>query len=551
MPAQSANHPSHLSEASSQSKSRPNLALKQELGACFRSILFDECEAWTEGDEQNVPEFFGDLNLDQVVNSITNGREEYRLKRFFYLPLRRVEAVRYRQDVFRDLEKPRLLQLVRLFAEDMRSMRAHLARSEKRYYKLQKQAAFLDAVEAYCNATVTFTRGLVSAGPSSSGFQRLSDFLNRYSTSENFTALKGETAKIRAALRQVRYSLHIRSARVTVDRNDIGEDYSQEVLHTFEKFRQTDPRGHRFKLPQSIEMNHIEARILDLVARLHEGLFAHLDDYCSRHRSYCHEVIARFDREVQFYIAYLEQMEQVEKVGLSFCFPEVTSESKEVQALDTYDLALANQLISAHKDVVTNSFYLKDPERIFVVSGPNQGGKTTFARTFGQIHYLAALGCPVPGASAKLLLFDKIFTHFEKEENIQNLRGKLEDELIRINDILEKASAHSILIMNESFLSTTMNDALFLSREVMKQILALNFLCVTVTFLDELASFSEMTVSMVSTVNPDDPQQRTFKVIRRPADGLAYAAAIAEKYRLTYDAVKMRVDAKQSEVRRP
>jgi DNA mismatch repair protein MutS len=548
VPTSPANHPNSPSAKGSglPSTTRPDGAILET--APFRSILFSSLDDEGQLEEQEGPDFFPDLNLDQIVDTVTAVREEYHLKPFFYRPLERVEAVRYRQAVFQDFEDPKLLRIVRSFAEEMRNMRAHLARSEKHYYKLQKQASFLDAVETYWKATVTLAQELACAKPDSRGFQGLSDFLAGYCASEEFTVLRRETEKIRANLQGVRYSLHIHGARVTVDRNDRDGDYSQEVLEAFQKFRQADPRSHRLKMPLSIEMNHIEAQILDLVAKLHSGIFAHLDEYCTRYQSYFHEVIARFDREVQFYIAYLEQMDQVRKAGLAFCYPTVTNPSKEIQALETYDLALANQLIRAHKDVVTNGFYLKEPERIFVVSGPNQGGKTTFARTFGQIHYLAALGCPVPGASAKVFLFDRIFTHFEKEENIQNLRGKLEDELIRINEILEMATANSILIMNESFLSTTMNDALFLSREVMKRIAALNLLCVTVTFLDELASLSGMTVSMVSMVNPSDPQQRTFKVIRKPADGLAYAAAIAEKYHLTYDAVKMRVGTKQSEV---
>ena len=217
------------------------------------------------------------------------------------------------------------------------------------------------------------------------------------------------------------------------------------------------------------------------------------------------------------------------------CYPTIADTRTPAQAVDAFDAALADKLISDHRPVavVCNDISLSGQERIWVVTGPNQGGKTTYARMIGQLHHLAALGLPVPGTQARLPLPDRIFTHFERGENLADLTGKLDDDLVRIRDILQAATPASLLIINEIFTSTSLEDAVWLASRVLHRVIDMDCLCVCVTFLDELATLSPSTVSMVATVADDDPARRTFKIVRRRADGRAYADAVAERYGLT------------------
>lgn len=504
----------------------------------FYSILFDKDNIQKEVTEQ--PEFFPDLNLDQAIDAIAERRKEYDLTPFFYNHLRDAGTIYYRHEVMQDLEDKELMSYVNAFAEKMVIVRRYLGMVEKLDFHHHKEGWFLEAVLLYCEGVTRFSHNLTQVNLNSRGLLAFREYLTGYVQSQLFQTLWKEAQRVKHGLSNVKYSVIIQEGKFSVRKYEGETDYSVEVLQTFEKFKQGAAKSYLSELRDGSGMNHIEGKILEFVALLYPKPFAALDQFCAAHSQFIDETLRIFDREIQFYVAYLEFIADLKQKGLKFCYPQVGS-SREVYDYDGFDLALAHALIYTKDPVVCNDFTLEGPERIIVVSGPNQGGKTTFARMFGQLHYLASLGCPVPGREARLFLFDQIFAHFERQEDIRNLRGKLEDDVARIHEILARATPDSILIMNEIFASTTLHDAVFLSKEIMEKVMELDALCVWVTFIDELSNLSEKTVSMVSTVVPDNPAERTFKILRKPADGLAYALSLAEKHRLTYAQLKERI----------
>jgi DNA mismatch repair protein MutS len=506
----------------------------------FESVLFFQA-ARAAAEPADDPPFFSDLNLDQVADTLLKGRDSYNLRPFFRIPLRSVDEVAYRHEVLHDLETLQVLAEITAFADAMRSIRETIAATAKLYYKYERERWFFDAANRYREAVGRLLRAFSDSLLASRALNAFRDYLARYVESAGFRALRDDIAGLGEKFAAITYAVVIEGDRLNVREPQQEDDLVAAIHDTFARFRQGAVKSYLLTLHDRVGMNHIEAKVLDFVALLHPQTFVELDRFAETHAAFIDRVIERFDREIQFYLACFEYARRFESAGLPMCFPRVSS-SKAVSAEDTFDVALAQRLSDADGTVVRNDFALADPERIFIISGPNQGGKTTFARTFGQLQYLAALGCRVAGRSVATFLFDAIFTHFERQEDPSALHGKLEDDILRIHEILERATTDSIIILNEIFSATTVRDATVLARRTMGRILALDALCVCVTFIDELSTLSEKTVSMVSLVDAENPDIRTYKLARRPADGLAYALSLAEKYSLTYDRLTRRLD---------
>lgn len=112
------------------------------------SMLFKEANGVAKAESNSeMPTFFPDLNLDQIVDVITAGKDEYDLRPFFYTALHDVDAVHYRHEVLQDLENAVVFEPVKSFANKMRSIRDHLAQADKLHFKYQKEAWILDAME--------------------------------------------------------------------------------------------------------------------------------------------------------------------------------------------------------------------------------------------------------------------------------------------------------------------------------------------------------------------------------------------------------------------
>jgi DNA mismatch repair ATPase MutS len=201
--------------------------------------------------------------------------------------------------------------------------------------------------------------------------------------------------------------------------------------------------------------------------------------------------------------------------------------------------------------ITENDIEIGPSGQILILTGPNQGGKTTYMVGVGLVQVLAQVGCFVPGKQAQISPVDNIFTHFPIEEKPETETGRFGEEALRLGKIFEQVTGHSLVLLNESLSSTSFMEGLYLAQDVVRILRRLGARAIYSTHLYELGNRVEelnqsvsgdsRIISVVSSPVEDAPPasqteiQRSYKVEIRPPLGQSYAREIAARYGIHYE----------------
>ncbi len=258
--------------------------------------------------------------------------------------------------------------------------------------------------------------------------------------------------------------------------------------------------------------------------------------------------------EIVFYIRWAELVDKIHSKGLKMCKAEVLPENeRKFSAKEIYNLKLAIKRVNGEEfDIVSNDINFNDDNgRVFILTGPNRGGKTTFTQAVGLAFLLAQNGIYTPCSNLKISPCDNIFTHFPADENDTVDLGRLGEESKRLWEIFDVATDKSLLLLNESLATTNVSEGLFIARDVVKAMCYLGVRSIFNTHMHDLAKDLETLnndkqnkSTAESLVTGVDKGERSFKVYVSPPQGSSYARDIAKKYGVTFEQIKSNIDSK-------
>ncbi len=247
--------------------------------------------------------------------------------------------------------------------------------------------------------------------------------------------------------------------------------------------------------------------------------------------------------EFEFLQKATNLMRALKVKGNNLCVPVIRPAAERVyRAVALYNPAVA---LKVDDPIVTNDLIFDENATIYVLTGPNRGGKSVITCAMGLSQAMTQLGMFVPADEAEISPVDGIFTHFPTGADDTIDKGRLGEECARLGEIFDNVTAESLVLLDESLSSTGSYEASYIASEVLAGLSRVGCHCIFSTHLHELAAEIDRINERAKkeggapidtlVAGIEEAGKRSFRILRAKPDGKSYARDIARKYGLTYD----------------
>lgn len=458
---------------------------------------------------RSAPDLTRDLELDTLFRAMASG-DEFLLdvaRKALLSGLRNdVDAILYRQEIVKDcLKNPVVVRELYALAVEA------IERRNRQWFGIfgNHPGSILHGSIEALELFVTFLRKLRSIAEEqagrfeSQGFRTLFTMLVKELSDEYFTNIQGHLKELRF-YRGVLVSSELGEGNQGT--NYILRKARDEKRSWLERLLAARPPGYTVRIAERDQagaraLSELRDRGLTLVANALAQSTDHILSFFVMLRT-----------ELAFYSGCLNLHDRLAAKGEPTCLPRPESADRRHRFSGLYDVCLS---LTTEPRVVGNTLDL-DGKIAVIITGPNQGGKSTFLRSIGLAQLMMQCGMFVAGESFGAELCAALFTHYKREEDATMRSGKLDEELGRMSDIADSLAPRSIVLFNESFAATNEREGSEIARQVMRALIEKGIKVFFVTHLYDFAhGFFEGTSEGATFLRAERKADgtRTFKLV--------------------------------------
>lgn len=505
------------------------------------------------------PETVKDLAIQELVDNITENETEMLTVReiFTKIPLD-VEDMKFRQDILRDfMENDELAEgmkeaigLIKTLS-DYGGMKVMRVQNESTLYVLLEN---LRELSVYVNVSEILAKSLGACDIRSEGLKKLRASMQQIVGDEKFKLAKKDIDKMMNDLSVVKGA--IVGVNFTPDLNVesvAAVDFVPYRIKSQYVFAEMAAFIHNVlgnaQSTNSIGSPAINTYVVDpLLVTMTPQIEKHLKRHFVRMKSIMSKYVmldggslTEMYEGLIYYTVMARLSKRMKCLGCEICMPELISDERSFCINDLYNIRL---VFAGEKNIVKNDFSFTPKENLYILTGPNRGGKTIIEQAMGIISIMASIGSFVTASKCSGRPFANILTHFPIDENLTINYGRLGEEAVRIKEIVKEADDRTLILFNETYSTTSAADGLYLSKDLLRVLKERGVAAIFNTHIHEVArAIDEMNEwegesDLISIVMEIKNNENTFRVKRSEPESKSYARNIAEKYGITYEQMK-------------